>query len=313
MRWKAEQLEHVPCDLCQSHGDALFHVRGDGMKVVQCSQCGLVYLNPRPKPEFIEELYQKEYFENSGGTDGIGYSAYIEQSAQPFTFYAMRQRLRFLGGYVKVKGADCLEIGCATGEMCCVISKCGGKVLGIDVSEEAVAIARQRYPHLDFRVATVEELPESVQYDVIFGFELIEHTLSPTKFMKEVAARLRPGGTVVLSTPNLECGRRVGFDRWLGFLQSFEHLYYFTPDTLSAVAQTAGLTMYDWYTSGGDGTVESTKPVSRYPRLKRVLSRLGLYNSVKTLHLALARPKIVFERQGQQHNLLAILVRSQKG
>ena len=311
MKWKEDQLEHVLCDLCQTYSDVPFHIRADGMKVVQCPECGLVYLNPRPKAEFIHALYQQDYFQSTS-TEGIGYPTYLEKATQRFIRYASRQRLRLVSSYVKFRGAECLEIGCATGELCYLATKLGAKALGIDISKEAIAIAQQRYPRLDFRVAAIEELPKAQKFDIIFALELIEHTVSPTSFMKEVSTRLKNGGTVVLSTPNLDCGRRVGLHQWIGFTTSFEHLYFFDPDILNAVAKTADLTIYEWYSSGGDGIARSDKPVSRYPRVKRILRLLGLYHPINKLRNALARPKIVYERHGQQHNLMAILVRAQE-
>ena len=75
-KWLPEELEEIPCDFCGARETAKQFIRKDGMRVVECAQCGLAYLNPRPKPEFITRFYDPDYFTGAAAerrsTPGVG-------------------------------------------------------------------------------------------------------------------------------------------------------------------------------------------------------------------------------------------------
>ncbi len=76
---------------------------------------------------------------------------------------------------------------------------------GIDLSEQGIAIARDRYPTARFEVLPADrQLPERLQedgFDVIIATEVIEHLYDPYEFAAGCFASLRPGGRVVMSAP----------------------------------------------------------------------------------------------------------------
>ncbi|MCZ6602625.1 MAG: glycosyltransferase, partial [Planctomycetota bacterium] len=57
------QTEQVPCPLCRGSGETPITIRPDGHRVVRCSDCGLIYLNPMPTKEALAAMYTLEYFE----------------------------------------------------------------------------------------------------------------------------------------------------------------------------------------------------------------------------------------------------------
>ncbi len=78
-------------------------------------------------------------------------------------------------------------------------------VLGIDISDEAVYFAKKAYgrPGLDFAVGSILDIPVPDQrLDAITAFETIEHVPDPGKALSEIARTLRPGGILIISTPN---------------------------------------------------------------------------------------------------------------
>src|SRR5205823_10108864 len=133
---------------------------------------------------------------------------------------AAETRLRLCGRYIDVRQKACLEVGCATGEFCELVRSKGARVVGLDLASEAIAQARLRYPLIEFREGDLAALQSDEQMDLIFAFELIEHVDSPAQFLSSVASHLKPGGRLILTTPNYNCGRKVGVDRWSGFQSS---------------------------------------------------------------------------------------------
>lgn len=107
-----------------------------------------------------------------------------------------------------VKGKIVLDIACGSGYGTKILADNGAEfVYGIDVSKETIEYCKRKYNYsnVDFKVGNVKEifLPEN-SVDVIISFETLEHVDSNTQqiFMKEIKRILRPGGVLVISTPN---------------------------------------------------------------------------------------------------------------
>jgi 2-polyprenyl-3-methyl-5-hydroxy-6-metoxy-1,4-benzoquinol methylase len=209
----------------------------------------------------------------------------------------------------------CLEVGCATGEFCYLLSQLRCSAVGIDLSEQAIRVAQARYPGLDFRCGVLADLAPSARFDAIFGYEVIEHVLSPRQFLRTAANHLEQGGTLVLTTPNMDCGRTVGVERWMGFLLSFEHLYFFSPSTLHEYARQEGFELVAWLTGGGEGLLpQAPKRHSFRDLVKYGLDRLKLFgiahevwDLLKPSRPYQVEPKNDYIIGGQAHNLFVLL------
>src|SRR5206468_10206546 len=76
---------------------------------------------------------------------------------------------------------------------------------------------------------------------VVCAFHVLEHMPDTRAFLSELARFTRPGGLVVVETPNYASRlRRVRGERWL-HLRPLEHLVHFTPQTIRAAFARAGL------------------------------------------------------------------------
>jgi SAM-dependent methyltransferase len=254
-------------------------------------------------------LYDRDYFRRPEGGAGVGYGHdYLGDPARRDRLAYAESLLETLAGGWRTAGARCLEAGCATGEFCATLERHGATAIGIDISEAAIREARQRYPRLDFRAGPSEALDAYGEFDAVFAFELIEHLPSPRRFLGAAHAALRPGGRLVVSTPNLACGRRVGYPRWIGFHTSFEHLYFFSPDTLGDLARRAGFRCERWFTGFGDGALPPAAVTAR-DRVRSGLARLGLLGVARRMKRSLARrePRPIYSEGGEEHTLLAVL------
>lgn len=100
-------------------------------------------------------------------------------------------------------GIDVLDIGCGFGYGTALLSQSFERVVGVDLSQEAVSTARARYPsHPSFSLMDGQALGfKSDSFDLVTCFEVIEHLLDPDAHLAEVARVTRPGGHYVVSTP----------------------------------------------------------------------------------------------------------------
>lgn len=104
------------------------------------------------------------------------------------------------------RDADLLDVGCGTGEKSLVYAELGANVTGIDVNENAIALAKKRAAEwgsylqkkTKFRAGSVFEIEKDALFDVIICDGMIHHTADPMKAFAKFACLLRPGGVLVL-------------------------------------------------------------------------------------------------------------------
>jgi 2-polyprenyl-3-methyl-5-hydroxy-6-metoxy-1,4-benzoquinol methylase len=105
-----------------------------------------------------------------------------------------------------LEGADVLEIGCGSGEFAAWMAASGAhSVIAEDFSPAAVEIASQAPPQrgLSFAVGDIQSIIHVAErFDLVISCETIEHVPNPSKAVRELARVLKPGGTVLLTTPN---------------------------------------------------------------------------------------------------------------
>ncbi len=103
------------------------------------------------------------------------------------------------------RGKRVLDAGCGAGYGSAELALAAASVVGVDVAAEAVEFARQnyRFENLSFEQASCTALPFSDgTFDLVVGFEVIEHLEDWRGFLNEVSRVLSPAGQFIVSTPN---------------------------------------------------------------------------------------------------------------
>lgn len=107
----------------------------------------------------------------------------------------------------RCRDREVLDLACGTGYGSYYLADGARRVLGVDVSEEAIAYARRRYRHenVAFEVMDATQLALADRaFDVVCSFETIEHLPDREAYLREVTRVLRDDGTYVVSTPRAE-------------------------------------------------------------------------------------------------------------
>jgi len=101
-------------------------------------------------------------------------------------------------------GRNALDVGCGAGLLAEPLARLGAKVTGIDAAPELIAAAQAHAAvmglEIEYDAAPLETI--AAQFDLVTALEVIEHVADPAAFVKALAARLVPGGLMILSTPN---------------------------------------------------------------------------------------------------------------
>ncbi len=150
-------------------------------------------------------------------------------------------------------GRRALDVGCGAGLLAEPLARLGAAVTGVDAAPENIAAARDHAAGQGLAIAyhagELAALPPAT-FDLVTSMEVVEHVADPAAFVAELAARLAPGGLMILSTPNrtvasklllVEAAERVGAvprgtHDWERFLR---------PEELTEMLEGAGLAVID--------------------------------------------------------------------
>jgi len=172
-------------------------------------------------------------------------------------------RLGWIQQHAALAGKRVLDVGCGGGILAESMALAGADVLGIDLAEASLAVARLHAldtgvthdrdggANLEYRTlsaeACVEELPAS--FDVVTCLEMLEHVPDPSSVVTACARLVKPGGHVFFSTINRNARSRlfaiVGAEYILRLLPRGTHEYerFIRPSELDGHCRRSGLTL----------------------------------------------------------------------
>lgn len=229
----ADALERPPCPLCDARGAQSTAYRHGAHAVVRCADCGLYYLTPRLTEATMRGHYEAaDYFE--GGA--CGYDSYARQEASlRLTFRKVARALDRAG----LSGGSLLEVGTGYGFFLDEAKDRFARREGTELSPPAAARAARVADALWH--GGIEAVPAGRCYDLVVSFHVIEHVYRPAAFLAALLSHVRPGGHLVLATPDMGgAWRHLLGRRWPSFKWP-EHVAFFDRATLGRLMRDAGL------------------------------------------------------------------------
>jgi 2-polyprenyl-6-hydroxyphenyl methylase/3-demethylubiquinone-9 3-methyltransferase len=147
-----------------------------------------------------------------------------------------------------LSGKMALDAGCGAGLLCEPLARLGADVTGVDSAPENIAVAAEHAAgqRLAIRYVAGEVAALDGVYDLVCSMEVIEHVTDPAAFVAALAAKLAPGGLMLLSTPNrtpLSQAGLVTLAERFGMVPEGTHHWeqFITPDELDGLLEGAGL------------------------------------------------------------------------
>jgi 2-polyprenyl-3-methyl-5-hydroxy-6-metoxy-1,4-benzoquinol methylase len=197
-----------------------------------------------------------------------------------------------------------LDIGCGVGNFLALAESQGWRAVGFDVEPRAVARARASGHEVYHDPLEYQHKVEDESFDAGTMWDVIEHLADPRPVLEGLARKVRPGGVLVLETPDARFPVRPVV-RWLrqasggriklsGRMYYWEHKIYFTATGLSLLLESVGCEVLDvtrensprtkmaklWEHSAASGNVAGRLMVKAWPTLDRLTRGLGLGNKL---------------------------------
>lgn len=218
-------LEHIACDLCGSCDYKVRYRKPDNWlwlnlyeyPVVECVNCGLVYVNPRPTFEEMRLFYPSGY--HDGRNDPLHRLRYDRQFEYVASF----------------AGERILDIGCARGDWLSYLLERWpeAELHGVDtfsdgVNNKAIRFQKDALPNSNLSPA---------YFDLITSWAVLEHVHIPNAYFATVSRILKPGGKFVILVTNAESiyGKHA-------YKEDIpRHLYHFSETSLRNYADKHGM------------------------------------------------------------------------
>ena len=237
-------LEYVGC--CVWEGDESvpvgvgedfeYHTSPDTFVAMRCEECGLVYLNPRPRVSEFARIYPSNYHAFDFSPERFGF------------VYKVRRRLeaRRALSWCKGLGAEAriIDVGCGDGFHLRLLRDFGKpdwRLEGVDSDPRAVEAAAQA--GLMIHRGSVEHLDlQQSSYELALMIQTIEHVADPPAVLSAVRDILQPGGRLIVVTDNTDSlDFKLFKGRCWGGYHFPRHWNLFNPRSLRKLAGKVGL------------------------------------------------------------------------
>jgi SAM-dependent methyltransferase len=241
------RCEEVPkCPVCDALGQTTFAVGFDyelmtcrnPWRFVRCSDCGHVWLNPRPALSELPVIYPPTY-----------YAYNYEQTINPIAVRAKRMldelKIGSILRQLPAPPTSYLDVGCGSGRFLKALERRGiarERLYGLELDQTAVdRLAAEGYQVTCESIERCQTIPDE-KVDLISMFHVIEHLDDPRGVVRKLTRWLSPGGVLALETPNLDSvdARVFRSGMWGGY-HIPRHWHVFTPERLCQVLEQAGL------------------------------------------------------------------------
>jgi len=159
--------------------------------------------------------------------------------------------------YISLAGRvplDILDVGCAQATLALKLAELGHRVTAVDIRQSFLDYAIGRYTHgeIEFVCGNAFDVDLNRQFDVVYANQILEHLVYPVEFTKRLKEFLRPGGLLVMTTPNgeyiknklpsyKELGNPKAWEHLQFFADGDQHFFAYTVNELNDIALSAGL------------------------------------------------------------------------
>ncbi len=262
------------CPLCNKEGKALYENMKDRISdapgswdIRCCPICDIAWLTPCPALEDMGKLYPNSYYTHSmvakAHPKGISGKIKTVKTKIRKTIYKARYGYNFFDqnwmGILAAKfppfiehigrgilylehqqGRRLLDIGCGKGEFLSQMKDLGWQVMGVEPDAEAARIAQEKFQIPVLSGTLLENDIPNNYFDIVTMQHVIEHLHNPIETLNRIFHILKPGGKLVILTPNINSLVQVLMKKSWYPWDPPRHLLLFSPRSLKKVVRQVG-------------------------------------------------------------------------
>ncbi len=217
-------------ELILTSHDRLFGIASGMYSLVECKECGLVRLSPRPSPEQVAGFYATNYWFAGGAMEEF------------YRRIVLLDHVRFAARAARSSRAPgmILDVGCSGGLFLRMMKERGFEVLGLDFSAEAARVAWEKN---GVRVLTGDLVSARIEQGscaLITMYHVVEHLLDPVAYLHAAFRLLHPEGRLIVQVPDRNCWEAAMLGKnWTG-LDIPRHIHVFRASDLRRLLLSCG-------------------------------------------------------------------------
>jgi SAM-dependent methyltransferase len=218
-------------------------------RIQACSTCGLVALNPRPTAATVGTAYASYY--THGLAEDEALASQEPRGSARLLAPLQRRRRELEDMYLSERPpGHLLDVGCGDGMRLRQMRERGWQVTGVETDAQAAQMARKRHGISVFNGEVTSAGFPADHFDAITLSHVIEHVYRPIELLAECRRILKPGGRLVMVTPNVQSLGRFWFGPDWREWDPPRHCYLYAPDTMRTLATKGGFRRAEIHTTG---------------------------------------------------------------
>ena len=262
-------MVETKCIFCEKINDNVL-IRENGYNGIKCSQCGLIYVSPRPSAEEIVNLYGHDM-------------AHVSAKSHISSRFPKRLHAKHNLGIIKkfIKKGTMLEIGTGAGFFLNEARKNSFEVYGIELNNALTDFVNTKLG-IPCKVSPLEtSLFGEKKYDIIYHCDVISHFSDPITEFCKMNSMLNSKGLVVFETGNFGDVEEKYYKHFKKF-QLPDHLFFFSEDNLKQLLTKTGFEFINIY---------------RYSILPQLIS-----NKILEHIVCLLKPGVYTHKEDKKHD-----------
>jgi SAM-dependent methyltransferase len=240
------------CFLCGGKGDT--YARVDQHDYLRCSGCGLVYVDSIASPDQLYQSYDGGFFKSLRRKIFMPFRKF--EGARHF-HQSMERANRIFDSVllaVGTQGKDqvFLDIGCNKGFLLAAAVAHGWNIYGVELVPELTIPFKRRFPQYGGQIysddfSKVQQSLKDGLFDAVSAIDVIEHFEDPLKEVGNIYRLLKPGGILLVQTPDTDNPKVSELKEKWGALKPKEHLHLFNGKNLRRFAQKLGFKAVEYF------------------------------------------------------------------
>lgn len=244
--YRIQKPEQFKCVLCgHDKGTLLLEWEAD-YQLFQCEECNAVSPNISSEREcnHIEELYATQLY-----WEKVEREIHRQYDYRKATFGQERFEYTITRLGLDPTEIKLLDVGCGPGYFLSYLQDNGVDAKGLEVTPDLVKYCQKRGLNVESH-----DLAEEIDgtYDVIVMFDVLEHLYDPIDLLEKARNKLKPGGYLVLYTPNIHSLSFELMGAAENVLLPFEHVCFYDKKSFSRLAKKSNFNIHTLETFGFD-------------------------------------------------------------